>query len=503
MFRLDKATSVAVALFAIAGAVPAAAASSEGSSSHPPNLQTITRLTAPLPLRPGEVTNSYHKLPIPPGPIAIYEFKADVVEKDYNGNIVPTPLGDAYLHHHVVLSEHEAYEHQKSWWYPMKPRRANRGVGFGAGTESRGTPQKFHHPYAFTTVEGEDELVANVHVINTRGMPKGDARHCLECPCTSSDVSPSNGTILEAVASRRKDWDRCNVELLDEANTACRPETYYGGLVCCEEGEFCLDGYDPGAAEFDGVKAAGPISTYYLRYTLTYAAATRENRPLYLAACCDASGNETTSGNIEYDIPKLCDEWDSLDDEDGDGDSACVHKLSTIQMLHGTTSFPFGVTLADVDDGGEVDVVYMVGHLHRGGIEITASDPATGEVICKSMPAYGTGDEIGNEKGYINAMSTCQFDPPRRMRTTDPILVTSSYDAREAHTGVMGLFYIAIADVENPVETENNLDKVPAIMQWAGVGAMLAIVAVAGSKYNEQNRRKDYEMVTPTMNVAV
>lgn len=507
MFQLDSvsfAATVAAAL-AAAAAVAVAEASSSPTSS---NFETITRLTAPLPLRPGEVTNSFHKLPIPPGPIAIYEFKADVVEKDADGNVVPVSLSDAYLHHHVVFSEHEAHERQKHWWSPMKPPRANRGVGFGAGTESRGTPQKFAPPFAFVTVEGEDELLSNVHVINTRDMPTADASHCLECPCTSSDVFPSNGTILGSVASRRRNWDECNAELLDEGNTACRPDTYYGGLVCCEDGEFCMDEYDPAAALYDGVKASGPVSTYYLRYTLTYATATEDNIPLYLAACCDASGNETSSGNVEYDIPELCDAWDSLDgtdDDDYDDDDrrSCVHELSTVQILHGSSFQPFGVG-DDLDEkadeeGTDVDVVYMVGHLHRGGLDITATDESTGEVICRSVPAYGTGGEIGNERGYINGMSTCVFDPPRRMRTTDPIRITSSYDARQAHTGVMGLFYIALADVNavNANEEERRVGGVPvtAVMQWAGVGAVLAVMAVAGSRYAERTKRRDYEMV--------
>jgi hypothetical protein len=74
----------------------------------------------------------------------------------------------------------------------------------------------------------------------------------------------------------------------------------------------------------------------------------------------------------------------------------------------------------------------------------------TGELICKSTPTYGTGDEIGNERGCINSMSTCTFDPPLQMKTTHPIFITSSYDARESHTGVMSLFYIAVAEVDGP-----------------------------------------------------
>jgi hypothetical protein len=192
-----------------------------------------------LPLYPGEVTNSFHHIPIPKGPIAIYEFAADILEKDiHDGSIVAVPLTDAYLHHHVVVSNHKSYNHMKHWWSPMKPKDANRGVGFGAGTESRGTPQKFYPPYAFTTVKGEDELLANVHIINTRNVNvMMDANRCLECPCTTVDVNfPTNKTLLTSVAKRRRSWEKCQLELVgpDEHNTACSVETYHGGILCCE-----------------------------------------------------------------------------------------------------------------------------------------------------------------------------------------------------------------------------------------------------------------------------
>jgi hypothetical protein len=134
------------------------------------NALTFTALTKPLPLFPGEVTNTWHHIDIPPGPIAISGFAADIVEKDpVTGNLVAVPIGDAYLHHHVVYSSHEHYKNQKHWWSPMKPAAANRGVGFGAGTESRGTWQSFPYPYRFTTVEGEgknqDFLLLLLHII--------------------------------------------------------------------------------------------------------------------------------------------------------------------------------------------------------------------------------------------------------------------------------------------------------------------------------------------------
>jgi hypothetical protein len=386
----------------------------------------------------------------------------------------------------------------------MKPADANRGVGFGAGTESRGTPQKFYHPYAFTTVHGEDELVANVHIINTRDMSLADASHCLECPCTSVDVFSTNQTILTSVAKHhRRSWDDCNSDLKEERNTACSVDTYYGGLLCCETGEFCLDKFDFNLTQFP--KKKGPISTYYLRYTLTYAEVTEGTKPLHLAACCDASGNETVTGNVEYDIPKLCDSDDSLDNE------TCVHTLTTIQMLHGPTSSAFGTGRSKNgkdEEKQQVDVVYMVGHLHRGGIHMTAHDHVTGELICKSTPTYGTGDEILNERGYITSMSTCTFDPPLKMNTTHPILITSSYDARESHTGVMSLFYIAIAGVE--VDGPKDRDDAPLgfwketflLFRWTGALAVVVCGLIVAFRYVD-NKRKGYQTVPNGFNFDV
>mmetsp|Transcript_31808 Transcript_31808/g.60761 ORF Transcript_31808/g.60761 Transcript_31808/m.60761 type:complete len:559 (+) Transcript_31808:175-1851(+) len=213
---------------------------------------TYTALTKPLPLYPGEITNTFHHLSIPRGPIAISEFVAEIVEQDVNSNsddgeeitYTPVPLSEAYLHHHVVFSAH-----QKS---------GGSGAMFGAGTESRGTKQSFPYPYRYTTIEGEDTLIANVHVINTRTMSEEDAHSCSECPCTAKqdyavDVVDTNNnededgkvgtTLLDSVIGKKESWDECNVVLVKEENPSCSFDTYTGGLRCCEHGEYCLDDY--------------------------------------------------------------------------------------------------------------------------------------------------------------------------------------------------------------------------------------------------------------------
>jgi hypothetical protein len=509
LFTASVATLLFTQVDAVPAVLPVTTTTTDDDANEPaPLVKTVTRLTKPLPLYPGEVTNSFHHIPMPKGPIAIYEFSADVVEKDADLNIVPVRLNDAYLHHHVVFSNHKSYSHMKHWWSPMKPADANRGVGFGAGTESRGTPQKFYHPYAFTTVNGEDELMANVHIINTRDMNLTDARHCLECPCSTVDVFSTNETLLTAVANRRKSWNICNSDLTKEDNTACSVDTYYGGLLCCESGEFCMDKFDFNltttlASASSPPTEKGPMSTYFLRYTLTYAEVTEVTKPLHLAACCDASGNETVSGNIEYDIPKLCDSDDSLDNE------KCVHTLTTVQMLNGMTSSAFGTGKVrnGNDQGKDVDIVFMVGHLHRSGMEMTAHDNVTGELICKSTPTYGTGDELGNERGYITSMSACTFDPPLRMNTTHPILITSTYDARESHTGVMSLFYIAIAEVDGGGQEDADVPlgfwkgTVLLLLQRAGALAVVVCGFIVAFRYVANKRNGAYEMIPNEVSV--
>lgn len=63
------------------------------------------------------------------------------------------------------------------------------------------------------------------------------------------------------------------------------------------------------------------------------------------------------------------------------------------------------------------------------------------------MPTYGDGEEAGNEGGYIVGMSTC-YPKPGSVRVADGELLTvvSNYSSAQMHTGVMGLFYILVAE---------------------------------------------------------
>ncbi|RHY37583.1 hypothetical protein DYB38_012445 [Aphanomyces astaci] len=419
--------------------------------------KTHTAFTRPIPLPQGGVSNDFHILPIPDGPIAVYRFAAEIVEILANGTVVPTPNYDAYLHHHVVGSRHSSYKSKQSTWTPMKnAERMYAGVGFGAGTESRGTPQEFQYPYAFVTSKGENEWIANVHIINTRRLEPDLAHRCLECPCTSSDLM-GNGTVngyeLGLV---------CNAQLLHEKNSACFADTYSGGLRCCNDKELCLEPTE--------LNATDTVSTYYMQYTFEYDdVVTGDHRPLYLAACCDASGDLAYHGAVEYDIP-VC-----IPDEN----PGCTRTLSTRQHLgRAGGAFGFGEDY-DMTDDADVEVVYVVGHQHRGGLGIQLFDDATDELLCNSFPTYGSGHVAGNESGYVIAMATCTFAPPRRMRSSAIVRVVSTYNSTVGHTGVMSLLYIALADYNaTAAVTLGGSTSVDGTSNW-GVGLVGVAVAIA------------------------
>lgn len=459
-----------IALISVAVAIASA-------DNKQPEVKRFTAFSRPLSLSQGEVTNSFHKLEIPKGPIAVYRFEADVVEKDHVGNVIPTPIYDAYLHHHVVGSAHEAYKHVADKWAPMKPESFSRSVGFGAGTECRGTPQQFYYPYAFVTVPGEDEWIANVHIINTRELNTLKAYQCLECPCTSEDSFTQS-----AVNGMRFDPHSCNAELRQQNNTVCQSSTYHGGLRCCEDSEFCLEPVD--------LDTDSPKSTYYLRYTIEYTELRPETRPLYIAGCCDASGDEEHHGNVEYDIPKC----------DPELHPGCVHTLATRQTvdLGSSSVYAFMRNDTDVPDR-EVELIFAVGHQHRGGMGISIYNDVTGDLLCSSIPEYGTGHEIGNETGYVVSMSTCTFNPPIRMRASDVLRIISLYNNTVSHTGVMGLMYIAVADVGLDVESvqlyvkpqervfRNVLGTLPIV-----VGGMIAALSLIVFIVGRMKKRSDY-----------
>ena len=80
-----------------------------------------------------------------------------------------------------------------------------------------------------------------------------------------------------------------------------------------------------------------------------------------------------------------------------------------------------------------------------------------GRVICSSLPIYGEGKEPGNEAGYIVGMSTCYPQPGSvKISNGETLTVKSYYSSEQGHTGVMGLFYILVADSDSSAKLNSS-----------------------------------------------
>lgn len=78
-----------------------------------------------------------------------------------------------------------------------------------------------------------------------------------------------------------------------------------------------------------------------------------------------------------------------------------------------------------------------------------------GRLLCESLPTYGTGKEAGNEANYVVGMSTC-YPKPGSVKVSDGEVLTqvSNYSSDRQHTGVMGLFYILVAEPQQQTAPE-------------------------------------------------
>lgn len=105
-----------------------------------------------------------------------------------------------------------------------------------------------------------------------------------------------------------------------------------------------------------------------------------------------------------------------------------VLDASNCQVEYNIAENPSGIHLTDYTWKSPLsgEVMFAAGHQHNGAYNITLYRKKTVtspvEVICTSVPTYGTGTEPGNEKGYLTAMSTCDFgDKPFKIAKGDII----------------------------------------------------------------------------------
>ncbi|KAJ8752549.1 hypothetical protein K2173_005438 [Erythroxylum novogranatense] len=377
-----------------------------GSSQNGIKIKSATFLSPLFVLGPGSVENRYYyNIEFPRGHIALKSFNGEVV--DEGGN--PIPLHETYLHHWVVAKYYQKIEGQdennSDYILGRNSGICQAGVlgqYFGLGSETRKTATYVPDPYgieignpAEIPAGYEERWLLNVHAIDTRGVE--DRLGCTECKCDLYNIT------------------------VDEYGRPIRPN-YDGGLLCCYDHTQCKLKHG-----FEGARR-----NLYLRYTVHWVDWVSSVVPvkIYILDVTDTgeriNGSRESRGivgcHVEYDI------------------EPCTSGLSSdkcIDVKRASLTMPTGGY-----------VIYGVAHQHTGGIGSTLYGE-DGREICTSLPSYGQGKEAGNEAGYIVGMSTCYPQPGTvKVSQGEKLVLESNYSATIKHTGVMGLFYILVAEQE-------------------------------------------------------
>ncbi|GKE10160.1 putative stress up-regulated Nod 19 [Tanacetum coccineum] len=401
-------------------------------------------------LHPGSVSNKfYYYIKFPRGHIALKSFNAEVVDEAGN----PVSLRETYLHHWIaaryylrVNYQDPKYDsnsgiHKPNFITARNAGLCNRGLPqfFGLGSETRKTSTHIPDPYGIEVGNPsevpfgyEERWLFNIHAIDTRDAV--DAMGCTECRCSLYNVTQ------------------------DEYGRPLKPN-YIGGLDCCYDGTQCK--------VKNGLESVE--RNVYLKYTVKWVDWSDSIVPVkvFILDVTDTwQKTKTHECLIEFDV------------EQSTTGIANDNHTSTKKS---SMSFPTGG-----------DVVYGVAHQHSGGIG-SALYGEDGRVICTSKPIYGQGNGVGDEAGFIVGMSTCYPKPGSVKIAKDEILtLESNYSSEKSHTGVMGLFYLLVAESSSTLTARVQIHEGSklSIILWGIAVFGLAIFAADVFAYQ---RRKQSE----------
>lgn len=369
------------------------------------NIQTKVFFSPKIELSPGSVSNKvFMDVDFPRGHISLKSFFAEVVNE--SGNSVP--LHQTYLHHWIVVRYHQPKNVANNSEESIIFKRNNGfcqenvfGQYYGLGSETRGTNTYIPDPYGIEVGNPEEipkgyveKWFINVHAIDTRGVE--DRMGCTECKCDLYGVTK------------------------DENGEALSPN-YKGGLQCCPDNSKCKlsKGF------------LGPKQSLYLKYTVKWVNWEKFMVPLkiYIFDVTDTLkiSDKSKGKRLNHDC--------KFEYEVEPCSTSYLNRSGCVDVKR--ASFP-------MQNGGYV--IYGVGHQHSGAIGSTLYGK-DGRIICTSIPKYGKGKRAGNEKGYIVGMSTC-YPKPGSIKIFDGETLTleSNYSSNIRHSGVMGLFYILVAE---------------------------------------------------------
>ncbi len=135
---------------------------------------------------------------------------------------------------------------------------------------------------------------------------------------------------------------------------------------------------------------------------------------------------DANNGSIEYDVVRRPGHETTLLSQSGPMDAMCPQNSS------------FGI-------------LRCLGHQHIGGQCMRLINQDTGEELCSSCPSYGSSsnrDAVGDERGYLVAMSKAVMQQPKRIMPGTNVTIESVYDPSVDHFGVMSLFFLDLVDFD-------------------------------------------------------
>ncbi|XP_071731811.1 uncharacterized protein [Rutidosis leptorrhynchoides] len=441
--------TLAIAILAIC------AQNSEARVTLENGVKSMVYLSPKITQHPGSVSNKfYYDIEFPKGHIALKSFNAEVV--DEAGDSVP--LHETYLHHWVAVRYYQRkgvtnvkYNGKLGFQQSDFIMTGNAGVCnhglsqfFGLGSETRKTSTYVPDPYGIEVgnpleipVGYEEKWLLNIHAIDTRGAV--DPMGCTECRCKLYNVTDDEyGRPLNA--------------------------NYEGGLNCCYDGTQC---------KVKNELEKSVTRNLYLRYTVKWV---------------DWSDSIVPVKIFIFDVT---DTWQNT------GINDCLIEFNVEQSTTGAANISTRRSSVSFPTAG--DVVYGVAHLHSGGIN-SALFGQDGRIICSSRSIYGEGNSAGDEAGYIVGMTACYPEPGSvKIGKGEILTLESNYSSAKSHTGVMGLFYILVAEsslaVNNPVHIHQET-MVPVFVWGIAVFGFAILVAVVVAYRRKKQTEDGYQSIS-------
>ncbi|KAL0415467.1 UNVERIFIED_CONTAM: hypothetical protein Slati_3378600 [Sesamum latifolium] len=402
-------------------------------------VKTDVFLSPMFELEPGSVSNKFfYNMDFPRGHIALKSFNGEVI--DEKGN--PIPLHETYLHHWAV----GRYYQQKGIDIPkhhddLRFLGSDHIIIMNSGVCDSALPQYFG--------VGSETRRTSTYVPDPYGIEVGNPA---DIPDGYEEQWLLNVHAIDTRGAEDKlGCTECRCDLYnvtaDEYGLAL-PPNYTGGFKCCYDSARCRV-----KEGFEGVKRS-----LFLRYTV------KLSMRLNLV--------QLVRPTMTAFIPKP---------------SLLLGQRVAMLYMGLRTSIREALVRLFMGSFTLDEVTLWVKSKQQGGRE-----------LCSSNPIYGTGDEPGNEAGYIVGMSTCYPSPGSvKIAAGETLTLVSNYSSAHRHTGVMGLFYLLISDSSaKPDETEAHKSGMMSDFGWAVALFGVGLVAVAIFMFYRKSARGDgYEAI--------